>query len=225
MPGGKQNRRSRKQRPRKSRNAIGRPGHLPQLREVMVLNYRQRYQWNTSGGELTLEPFQLISSIFCAFVDATHVMSTVNAIRIKQVDLWTPPGAATADVAYGQRTCRLAWVTADESNPNFGRDMGVTDTSLSLDSAHVTLRPVPGSTSMLWQTSSGNQPWELHAFGSIGSVLDISFQFTLQCLEAISNVNASTVVANTPSVGLLYMTNLVHSGFGTLVPQVGNYIQ
>lgn len=219
---GKSNRgKANKNRGGRSRVA---PGHLPQIREVMVINYRQRYQWDTSGGELTVEPFQLINSIFCVFKDATHVISIVNAIRIRQVDLWCPPAAANVSVAYGPNTARLAWVHADESNPNFGRDYGVSDTTMSIDPAHVTLRPLKGDTSSLWQTSQGNQPWQFHAFGVIGAVLDITFSVTLQMLEAISNVNAAVTVASTPSPGVVYMTQLVHGGFGVLTPQVGNLI-
>jgi len=215
---------------RSSRRVVGpRDGHLPQLRDQPVFPYVIRYACTETTATLigSVQPFQLINSLFCAKTAANQVESIVNAIKFRAAHAWAPPGIASGAssfaAAYNGNTVRLGWVNSASGNPNFGRDIGVSDTTISTVPAHVVLRPSRGSSQNQWQVSGSNQPWDMFYSLPPASVLDIHLLVCLNSQESATNDNSAVTTVGSPANGVLYHVSLVGST-GNLVPQNGNFL-
>lgn len=223
------NKKSRKQNRGKGTRvvALRPPGHLPQRTDQFTFNYVIRYASleATITLALTLQPYQLINSLLCYGTGVHSVLSIVQAIKVRKIEAWCPPAIATSGsaggAAYGGNTIRLGWVSSATGNPNFGRDRAVTDTSMGIDCAHAVLKPVPGTSSAMWQISGSNQPWELFYSLPPASVMDIHLSMTLNCQESATTDNAVQTVSGSPANGILYNIALVGTS-GQLFPQNGN---
>jgi len=203
---GKQTKRG-KARPRASNLAVPHP--IPFQTVAMLKSFKVRY-YATAIGSTTwnIQPFQLINSWFCSFVDATHVQSCVQAIRFRFAEAWVASSNPATAIPLVANTLMLGW----EAGTNFGRDYQVQDLSMGATSvAHVKLLPIKGSTSMMWQESGGNQPWVMVAQNPVNTVLDICCDVILNMGETSATSNTPVVVVSTPNVGSLYFTKLVSS--------------
>jgi len=203
--------------------------HLPMVRDQQVMSYTIRYASleSTITLALTLQPFQLVNSLFCHATGVHSVMSVIQALKIVRVEAWCPPGIATSasagGSAYTGNTLRLGWVNSGTSNPNFGRDQAVTDTSMGIDCCHAVLRPQPRSASAMWQGSGGNQPWMLFYSLPPASVMDIHLKLVLNMQESATTDNSAQSISASPANGILYNIPLVGTS-GQLFPQCGDAI-
>lgn len=229
MAGKGQNRGKANRRQPRRRGVSARDGHLPMLHDQPVFPYTVRYACTETTATLTgsMQPFQLINSLFCARTGANTVESIVNAVKFRYAEAWCPPGIASGAssfaAAYNGNTIRLTWINSGSGNPNFGRDVGVSDTTMSVVPAHVILRPTRGSSQDQWQLSGSNQPWDMAYFLPPASVLDIHLLVCLNSQESATNDNSAVTTVGTPANGVLYHVSLVGST-GNLVPQNGNFL-
>jgi hypothetical protein len=185
-----------------------RSGHLPMLVKPVVLikTFRLRYLLTGNSG-LTVAPFQIINSCFVTNQPGSVVRSVVDSIRLHFVEVWTPSiqGGSTAG-PYVPQTVNVGFIP----NSNIGDERFVSDTSMTVDPAHVKLRARAREASGMWQSSASNQQWTLN-FGTLlaSSVVDFVLDFRLNNSSASGSENNNVSVTTTPPAGSLAFINLV----------------
>jgi len=197
--------------------------HPPQLRDTVTFRHVQRYQYiGTNAAVANVGADRLIRGLFCHMASSTSICSVVNAIKIRKVEMWIPPGApATTGAAYATTTSFMAW-QADTATPNFGRIRSVQDTSFSNEPGYLKLTPDARSADGMWQSAKSNQLWQLDFLIAPQAVIQFTMDVVLNNSLLASFDNTPITTTGTPLDGILYTAYLqVNSGIPNYVPQNG----
>jgi hypothetical protein len=157
------------------------------------LRHTYRYV-STSGNPTTITPTSLLCSAgtVCTVANTT-VVSMFSAVKLNQIEMWSPPASQGASV-----TCSVDWIgSANSPNREYS------DTSVSVSTpAYVRCPPPPMSLASFWQLASATGICNIVA--PVGTIIDVHLSLIMQD-DAETQANAAIT---TGTLGSTYFLSL-----------------
>jgi hypothetical protein len=171
-------------------NAIPRDLSVPQQTQIL------RYQFNGNVTIYSVTRQNLLSSVLTGTTGTAGYRAWLD-ILVKKVEIWSPPSALGSAAI----SANLVWGGTQTGN------RVVDDTVVSLDPAHIVMRP-PMTSSAMFYSSQGNVESEtlFQLTGPIGTVMDIHVIGTMFCGRATAHTLEGTTA--TLTAGVFYFNAL-----------------
>lgn len=169
--------------------AVGRIIHPPQLKTNVQLTHTFRFQCTANGTyNITPDTLLLAAGSVCSVTNTT-VVSLMGSCKVNYVEMWVPPASQ------GQlSTISLEWLGLTPNEPSIEQS----DSSVSVAyPAYLRVRPPVRSLGCFWQTTNGNDIFQLIV--PSGTLIDVNLSLVMfdQDLARASASVATGVVGET----------------------------
>lgn len=187
----KQNRQNRlRRRPQRRTNISGSP---PSFNSSVRFSKRVRFS-NTSGSTVAFTIFRhSLLSMFCMGVTDSVAYRTLNAVRLRRIEVWALSGFGTSsssDNATG--TISVMWQS------NYSPEAIISDTGTVFRPAHLMTRPPKDSLASYWSLGGINESEPLF---SLQLPQQTIFDLIVDCVVQNNALNDQTPISVTPTTG------------------------
>jgi hypothetical protein len=165
-----------------------------------------RYSFESTAS-FTLTRATLLDLLGMA-ISSTSIDRVAEAVKIKQLKVWGPPGVATGTTSYASNVVSLQWLS------NLAKSETISESSMSIEPAFISSKPPRNSLAGFWSLSGENEDEEILTLIAPGSsIVDLHLSFVMEKEFPISITTSATGL--TP--GQTYLLTVVSSG-ENLVP-------
>jgi len=150
---------------------MGRIAHPPQIKSNIIFSHRYRYVATGAAIAVNITGASLMLAAGCVgSVVNTTVVSLYTSVRLKRIEIWSPPPLA------GASSCTVQYLTTD----GVGAAVEHSDTSVSpAYPAHLVSRPPSRDLSSFWQSPATTNNNMFAISCAAGSLIDVDLELIL----------------------------------------------
>jgi hypothetical protein len=195
-------------RPQTSRRSAP---HPPSFTATVGLKRRARYTVSTALADSGLTRADLLSHLVMNVGSGVNNYRMLSGFKLNRFEIWAPGTSA-----FVPTTASIEWTST------YGPSRIESDTSMTIDAAHVLSQPPPQSLASFWSIGGSNETDVICLITApVNSVIDINYEIIFQNGETPQNVvstgnGVEGTVYMTPLFGLT-TTNTVVVSYTTLV--------
>jgi hypothetical protein len=167
--------------------------HPPPFNSTISVSRRVRYVASTAFTSGSLTRADLLNHLICCTL-ATANARLLSGFKLNRIEIWSP-GSSTFTTA----TSSVEWLSS------YGPSKVVSDSSMTIEPAHIVSTPPPQSLASFWSLTGSNETETLCTLSyGANSIIDLSYEIIFQNGE--TPVVVTTAASN--ATGTVYMLPL-----------------